>query len=78
MVEPTRIGGTSSEKAHKADQNEGTHKDGDFTGMLSLVLAGTSHWRRVVEAAQKGTSHTSLESVGEFTHSVAPRIEWDL
>ena len=34
MVEPTRIGGTSSEKAHKADQNEGTHKDGDFTGML--------------------------------------------
>ena len=28
-------------KAHKADQNEGTHKDGDFTGMLSLVLAGT-------------------------------------
>ena len=23
--------------------------------------------RRVVEAAQKGTSHTSLESVGEFT-----------
>ena len=33
-------------KAHKADQNEGTHKDGDFTGMLSLVLAGTLTGRR--------------------------------
>ena len=31
--------------------------------------------RRVVEAAQKGTSHTSLESVGEFTHSVAPQTK---
>ena len=29
MVEPTRIGGTSSEKAHKADQNEGTNIDDD-------------------------------------------------
>ena len=49
-------------KAHKADQNEGTHKDGDFTGMLSLVLAGTltGRMRWIAKRLNRGIAEETI------------------